>query len=286
MRVVDGSGIAAGIRERTAAEVTRLTAGGVTPRLAVVVPTEDESTAWYVRSIGRAAERVGIDCQVHEVVGASGPEIADRLSGLSADSTVDGVSLQTPLPAGVEFAEMAGHIAPDKDVDGANPTSIGRLAAGLPTYAPATASAVVAILEHEAVGLEGASVVIVGRSLVVGKPAALLLMARNATVTVCHSRTKELAEVCGRADVLVAAVGRPRFIGAGHVKRGAVVIDVGTNPGPDGTLIGDVDAEAVGDLASVITPVPGGVGPVTTQILLRNTVAAAAARAELRPGTQ
>jgi methylenetetrahydrofolate dehydrogenase (NADP+)/methenyltetrahydrofolate cyclohydrolase len=276
-RIIDGNAIAAGIRASTTAEVTRLRDGGVVPRLAIVVPTDDEGTAWYVRSITRAAERVGLECQVEQLNTSSRSEIAGRLAGLSADLGVHGIICQTPLPEGVVLADVGAEIAPEKDVDGANPTSLGRLTAGLPTFAPATAAAVMEILRHEEVPLLGARAVVVGRSVVVGKPTALLLLAEHATVTMCHSRTRDLAAVCAEADVLVAAVGRAGFIGADMVRRGAVVIDVGTNPMPDGTLAGDVDADAVGERAGALTPVPGGVGPVTTQILLRNTVAAAAA---------
>ena len=169
---------------------------------------------------------------------------------------------------------VGAHIAPAKDVDGANPTSLGLLAAGLPTYAPATAAAVLEILRREQVPLVGARAVVVGRSTVVGKPAALLLLAEHATVTVCHSRTTDLAAVCREADVLVAAVGRTHLIGADHIKPGAVVIDVGTNPTPDGGLAGDVDPDAAA-AASASTPVPGGVGPVTTALLMRQTLQAA-----------
>ncbi len=175
----------------------------------------------------------------------------------------------------MRLADLGGHIDPRKDIDGANPQSLGRLAAGLRTWAPATSAAVLELLRRQGVELGGARAVVVGRSTVVGKPAALLLLAESATVTVCHSRTKDLQAVCREADVLVAAVGRPKMIGAEFVKPGAIVIDVGTNPTPDGGLVGDVDYESVAPLAGAITPVPGGVGPVTTMLLLRHTVEAA-----------
>lgn len=276
MRLIDGRAIAAAIGDEVTADVATLRDGGVTPTLAVVVPTADEATAWYVRSIQRTASKVGIECRVEQLETPSAASIAARLDELSADAGVHGIICQTPLPEGVRLDEVGAHIAPQKDVDGANPTSLGRLATGLPTFAPATAAAVLEILRREEVPLLGTRTVVVGRSTVVGKPAALLLLAEHATVTVCHSRTVDLAGVCAEADVLVAAVGRTHLIGADYVKKGAVVIDVGTNPTPDGGLAGDVDPEAVADRAAALTPVPGGVGPVTTMLLLRHTATAAA----------
>ncbi|MDX6316507.1 MAG: methylenetetrahydrofolate dehydrogenase / methenyltetrahydrofolate cyclohydrolase, partial [Streptomyces sp.] len=187
-----------------------------------------------------------------------------------------GIILQTPLPEGAALEDLASAIAFEKDVDGANPLSLGRLAAGLPAYAPATAEAVVAILDHHKVELTGRHAAVVGRSTVVGKPAAHLLLDRNATVTVCHSRTADLAAVTSACDVVVAAVGRAGLITAAHVRPRAVVVDVGTNPTEDGGLVGDVDAASVEAVAGALTPVPGGVGPVTTALLLQHTVRAAA----------
>ena len=278
MRLIDGRAIAAAISEEVAIAAAALRETGVAPTLAVVVPTADEATAWYVRSIQRAAGKVGIDCRVDQLDSPSGADIVRRLGDLSDDEGVHGIICQTPLPAGVRLDEVGAYITPHKDVDGANPTSLGRLATGLPTFAPATAVAVLEILRREEVPLLGTRTVVVGRSTVVGKPAALLLLAEHATVTVCHSRTVDLPGVCADADVLVAAVGRIHLIGADYVKKGAVIIDVGTNPTPDGGLAGDVDPDAVADRAGALTPVPGGVGPVTTALLLRHTVAAAAGR--------
>lgn len=265
MRLIDGKAIAARLREEVTAKAAALP---VVPTLAVVVATDDEATAWYVRSIGRTAEKVGVRYEV-----LTPDDVPGELARLSADPDVHGVICQTPLPPGVTLADAGAHIAVGKDVDGANPASLGRLAAGLPAFAPATAAAVVAILREEGVALQGVSAAVVGRSTVVGKPAALLLLAENATVTVAHSRTANLPAVCRTADVLVAAVGRAGLITDEHIKPGAVVIDVGTNPTPDGGLAGDVSPDV--RHPSAITPVPGGVGPVTTMLLLRNTVAAA-----------
>jgi methylenetetrahydrofolate dehydrogenase (NADP+)/methenyltetrahydrofolate cyclohydrolase len=257
--------VAASLNADTAAAAEAL---GLTPVLTILLPTADESSAWYVRSIRRAAEKVGIRCAVEELSDPDGATLRARLDALSADPAVHAIVCQTPLPAGVRLEEIGQHIAPAKDVDGANPTSLGRLASGLPAYPPATAAAVLELLRREGVPLTGKRVVVVGRSLVVGKPVALLLLAENATVTVCHSRTEDLAAVCREADVLVAAVGRAGLVGA-------VVIDVGINPTADGGIAGDVDADAVAALAGALTPVPGGVGPVTTALLLQHTVRAA-----------
>jgi methylenetetrahydrofolate dehydrogenase (NADP+)/methenyltetrahydrofolate cyclohydrolase len=275
MSDIDGRAVAKALRADVAATAERLRAEGIAPRLAVVVPTDDEGTAWYVRSIKKAAEKEGIDCRVEHLKDPGKDEITARLQELSADPAVHGIICQTPLPAGVTLAEVGGYISPLKDIDGANPTNLGRLGAGLRTWAPATAAAVLELLKREELRLEGARAVVVGRSTVVGKPAALLLLNESATVTVCHSRTKDLAAICREADVLVAAVGRAGMIGADFVKPGATVIDVGTNPTEDGGLVGDVDYDAVASIAARLTPVPGGVGPVTTALLLRHTVEAA-----------
>lgn len=246
------------------------------PRLVVVVATEDESTAWYVRSITRAAARAGIACDTVRLPSdAEAAAIRTRLAGLSADPGVHGVILQTPLPPGTSAADLAGAIAPEKDVDGANPLSLGRLAAGLPAFAPATAEAVVALLDAHGIGIAGRGVAVVGRSTVVGKPLAHLLLDRDATVTVCHSRTADLAAVTRTADIVVAAAGRAGLITAAHLAPGAVVVDVGTNPTEDGGLTGDVDAESVAGVAAALSPVPGGIGPVTTALLLQHTALAA-----------
>ncbi len=275
---LSGTQLAATIRAHSAEAAAELTATGTPPKLVVVVATDDGSSVWYVRSIAKAAEKAGITCDIVDLgATATAQLIHDTLTTLSNDSTVHGIILQTPLPAGVALPGLASAIHPAKDVDGANPTSLGRLAAGLPAFAPATAEAVIAILDHYGVELAGRHSVVVGRSTVVGTPLAHLLLARHSTVTVCHSRTAELATHTGLADVVIAAVGQPGLIGGEHIASGAVVVDVGTNPTEDGSLVGDVDAERVGQTARALTPVPGGVGPVTTALLLRHTVEAARA---------
>jgi len=277
-RVLGGKDLAAVLRERAAEAGRALAGNGVAVRLAVVLATRDESAAWYVRSLSRAAGRAGIGCEVIDLgEGAPGGEIAATLSRLSADPQVDGIILQTPLPPGLRSAELSQAIDAAKDVDGASPVSLGRLMAGLPAFAPATAQAVLQLLDFYGIELSGRRAVVVGRSVVVGKPLAQLLLARDATVTICHSRTLNLADVTAEADLLVVAAGRAGLITAGYVGPGAVVIDVGTNPTPEGRLTGDVDAVSVMGAAAALSPVPGGVGLVTTAQVLLNTVNAAVA---------
>jgi methylenetetrahydrofolate dehydrogenase (NADP+) / methenyltetrahydrofolate cyclohydrolase len=269
-----GRELAAGIRAAAAARAAELTAVGRQPRLAVVTATGDEASAAYVRSIENAAAKEGIACDVLRTTTAAG--VSATLAQLADDPEVHGVMLQTPLPDGALLADLARAIPPAKDVDGASPESLGRLAAGLPAFAPATAEAVLALLDHYHVELRGRHAVVVGRSVVVGKPVALLLLDRHATVTICHSRTADLAAITRQADVLVVAAGRAALIGPDHVSGGTTVIDVGTNATADGKLAGDVDP-AVAGVAAALSPVPGGVGPVTTALLLRHVVEAAVA---------
>jgi methylenetetrahydrofolate dehydrogenase (NADP+)/methenyltetrahydrofolate cyclohydrolase len=271
---LSGRELAAEIRAGTAAAAAELTAAGRQPRLAVVIATADEAAAWYVRQIASSSAKAGIACDVAELAGPA--DIEKALAALSADPGVHGIILQTPLPGGARLADLAGAIDPAKDVDGANPLSLGRLVTGLPAFAPATAAAVLRLLDHHRVPVEGRRAVVVGRSAVVGKPVAHLLLDRNATVTICHSRTPDLAAVTRTADVLVVAAGRAGLIGPAHVAPGAAVVDVGTNATPDGGLAGDVDP-SVSEVAGLMSPVPGGVGPVTTALLLRHVVEAASA---------
>ena len=273
-RVLAGRELAAAIRAEAAVEAAVLTKAGRQPRLAVVTANGDGGSAAYVRSIANAAAKEGIACDVARTTTVAG--IIAALTQLADDPEVHGIILQTPLPDGANLAGLATAIPPAKDIDGASPESLGRLVAGLPAFAPATAEAVLALLDHYQVELRGRHAVVVGRSVVVGKPAAHLLLDRHATVTICHSRTPDLAAITRQADVLIAAVGRAGLIGPGHVSAGTTVIDVGINATPDGGLAGDVDP-AVADVDAVaLTPVPGGVGPVTTALLLRHAVTAAA----------
>ena len=279
MTVLSGRELAAEIRAGTAAAAAALAAAHHPPRLSVVTATDDEASAWYVRSIASAAAKAGIGCEVEDLgPRATADGIAAQLSALSADPTVAGIILTTPLPGGARLAELAAAIDPAKDVDGANPVSLGRLMTGLPAFAPATAEAVLRLLDHHHVELEGRHAVVVGRSAVVGKPVAHLLLDRNATVTIAHSRTRDLTAITRQANVLVVAAGRTHLIGRDHVTPGATVIDVGTNATPDGSLAGDVDP-TVADVAA-LSPVPGGVGPVTTAVLLRHVTDAASRHAD------
>jgi methylenetetrahydrofolate dehydrogenase (NADP+) / methenyltetrahydrofolate cyclohydrolase len=283
MSLISGKPLAASIRSATADRAADLVAAGTPPRLAVVTATDDEATAWYVRSIAKSAGKVGIECDVIDLgPRATEESITSVLTAQSADPAVHGVILQTPLPGNAYLAALAGAIDPAKDIDGVNPASLGRLVAGLPAFAPATAAAVLALLEHYGVPLIGRRAVVVGRSMVVGQPTAQLLLAKDATVTICHLHTRDLPTITRQAEVLVVATGHTHLIGPDDVSPGTTVIDVGTNATPDGGLTGDVAPE-VADVGGVaLTPVPGGVGPVTTAILLSHVVTGAAASRDPR----
>ncbi len=269
-----GRELATTIRAASAARAAELTVAGRQPRLAVVTATDDEASAAYVRSIANAAGKEGIACDLLRTTTAAG--VSATLAQLADDPEVHGVMLQTPLPDGALLADLARAIPAGKDVDGASPESLGRVTAGLPAFAPATAEAVLSLLDYYQVELHGRRAVVVGRSVVVGKPVASLLLDRHATVTIGHSRTADLAAITRQADVLVVAAGRAGLIGPEHVSPGATVIDVGTNVTDAGQLAGDVDP-AVAGVATALSPVPGGIGPVTTALLLRHVVEAAAA---------
>ena len=274
--LIDGRAIAQQVRDQVAADVAAFTAEtGVTPGLATVLVGDDPASAVYVANKRRACVAAGIaDLHRHLPADVEQTQLVAHLQELNADPQVSGILLQLPVPAHLDATLLTGLIAPDKDVDGLTPISAGRLMQGAPGLRPCTPSGVIELLDRHEVPLEGAEAVVVGRSALVGKPLIHLLLQRNATVTVCHSRTRDLAAVCARADVLVAAVGVPRLIGADAVKPGAAVIDVGINRTDDG-LVGDVDFDAVREVAGLITPVPGGVGPMTIALLLSNTLAAA-----------
>jgi methylenetetrahydrofolate dehydrogenase (NADP+) / methenyltetrahydrofolate cyclohydrolase len=275
--LVDGRKLAAELGSELAARVAAL---DTPPGLAIVVATDDASTAWYVRSLLRTAEKLGIAARrVDLPTDADAATVRAALAEAAATPGTAGVICQTPLPGGLTLLDVGGAIPAEVDVDGANPVSLGLLAAGSPdAFPPATAAAVLRILDHEGVDLVGKRAVVIGRSTVVGKPAALMLLARHATVTICHSRTPDLPAVAREADVLVVAVGRPELVTADYVKPGAVVVDVGTNATPDGGLVGDVATAAVEQVAATVTPVPGGVGPVTTMVLMSHVATAAERR--------
>jgi methylenetetrahydrofolate dehydrogenase (NADP+)/methenyltetrahydrofolate cyclohydrolase len=275
-RIIDGTRLAVSIRDATSKAARALTAQDRQPKLAVVLATEDESTAWYVRSIARAAQQTGIECDIVDVGPSATTEaMCDVLTALSHDPDVHGIILQTPLPAYADLDTLREAIDPAKDIDGANPVSIGRLVASLPAFAPSTARAVMALLNDHGITLRGKTVAVVGRSTVVGAPTAQLLTRADATVTLCHRHTADLAARTRDAEIVIAAVGIPGLITAEHIAEGAIVIDVGTTATDDGRLLGDVDAISVEGRAGALTPVPGGVGPVTTALLLQHTVQAA-----------
>jgi methylenetetrahydrofolate dehydrogenase (NADP+)/methenyltetrahydrofolate cyclohydrolase len=275
--IIDGRQIAGRVRIAVARDVEAFVAeyGGARPGLATILVGDDAGSKVYVDAKQRACSEVGIEGTNHPLP-ADTPreELVALIERLNADGAVNGILLQLPVPHHLDGVELTGLIDPDKDVDGLTPVSAGRLALGREGLRPCTPQGVMALLEAAGAQLEGAEAVVVGRSNLFGKPMAALLLAANATVTTCHSRTRDLAEVCRRADILVAAVGRARMVRSDWVKPGAIVIDVGVNRTEDG-LAGDVDFDAVREVAAAITPVPGGVGPMTIAFLLRNTLQAA-----------
>lgn len=278
-RIIDGKLISTEVKERIAAEVAEyVEVQGRTPTLATVIVGDDPASHIYVANKHKACEQVGIN-SAHHGLDADTPEdeLVELVASLGIDDSIDGILVQLPVPGHINPDVVVGAINPAKDVDGLTPVSAGLLSAGNPGLVPCTPAGVIEMLDHEGVELSGAEAVVVGRSNLVGKPVAALLLARNATVTICHSRTKDLPGTCSRADVLVAAVGVPELLGAGCVKPGATVIDVGMNRTDDG-LKGDVDFAAASKVAGAITPVPGGVGPMTIAMLMSNTLAAARAR--------
>ena len=279
-KVIDGKAVAAEVRERVAGQAAELAEQlGRSPGLATVLVGEDPASAIYVRRKREACEEVGIRSLHHEPDGSiPQAELLALVGELNENSEVDGILVQLPLPEGLDSAEVIAAIDPAKDVDGLTATSAGLLARGEPGLVPCTPRGVMELLASAGVDPEGKEAVIVGRSNLVGRPLVSLLLGANATVTVCHSRTADLAEVCRRGEILVAAAGRPSLVTAEMVREGATVIDVGTNRTDDG-LVGDVDFDSVKEVAGAITPVPGGVGPMTIAMLLANTVQAARDRA-------
>ncbi len=275
-QIIDGKALAESVRAALRTKVAALAARGVRPGLAAILAGTDPASRVYVRNKVRACEDTGVHSEVHEFPErVSEGELLQRIAKLNADPRIHGVLVQLPLPGKVNASRVLAAIAPAKDADGFHAESLGALVQGRPGFVPGTPAGVMALLEHAGVPLAGRHAVIVGRSTVVGKPAALLLLQKDATVTICHSRTPDLAAVTRQADILVAAVGRAKLITADMVKSGACVIDVGINRSVDGKLVGDVDFDTVKDVAGWITPVPGGVGPMTVAILLVNTVKAA-----------
>jgi methylenetetrahydrofolate dehydrogenase (NADP+) / methenyltetrahydrofolate cyclohydrolase len=274
--IIDGREISAQVRTEVKAEVEAFTARlGRAPGLATILVGEDPASAIYVANKRKGSAEVGIaDFHQHLHAEATQEEVAEVIDACNRNPEVSGILLQLPLPGGLDSAPLTAMISPEKDVDGLTPVSAGRLVQGVAGLRPCTPLGVIELLDRHGVELRGAEAVVVGRSNLVGKPVFFLLLERHATVTMCHSRTRDLAGVCARADVLIAAVGVAELIGAEHIRPGAAVIDVGINRTEDG-LRGDVDFEAARERAGLLTPVPGGVGPMTIAMLLRNTLTAA-----------
>jgi methylenetetrahydrofolate dehydrogenase (NADP+)/methenyltetrahydrofolate cyclohydrolase len=274
--MLDGKTAAAEVRSEVASEVARLKERGVPVRLDVILVGEDPASLTYVASKQRDSQEVGIESKVHRFsADASQQELADLVGRLNEDAAVSGFFMQLPLPEGLDAMPLISSIDPAKDVDGLSPESVGRLAIGLPSLLPCTPHGVIQLLKRNGIELSGREAVVIGRSNLVGKPLVQLLLRENATVTVCHSRTSDLPEVARRADILVVAAGRREMVGAEHVRDGAIVVDVGIHRKEEGGLVGDVRFEEVEPKAAWISPVPGGVGPMTRAMLLHNTVIAA-----------
>jgi len=275
-QLIDGATHARAVRADLRTRVEALRNSGIVPGLAVVLVGNDPASQVYVRSKARACAEVGLYSEQHDLdASTTEAQVLERVSLLNKDPRIHGVLVQLPLPAHISVDRVLQTISPEKDADGFHPINVGLLATGRPTFAPCTPAGVMRLLEREGISAEGKRAVILGRSNIVGKPMALLLLQKHATVTICHSRTRDLAAVTREADILVAAIGRARFVTGEMIKTGAVVIDVGINRLPDGKLAGDVDAVGAQGRASRLTPVPGGVGPMTIAMLLENTVLAA-----------
>ena len=279
-QIIDGKAVAAAVRAEVLAEVEAFRARcGRAPGLATVLVGDDPASATYVRNKRKACAECGIDSIAHELPVSTTPhELLALVQQLNARPDADGILVQLPLPAHIDSAAILDAVDPAKDVDGLHPANQARLIGGHAGLRPCTPLGVMRLLDTTGVELKGAHAVVIGRSNLVGKPAAFLLLERHATVTICHSRTRDLAAEVARADVLVAAIGKAQLVRGDWVKPGAVVIDVGTNRNAAGKLVGDVEFDAARERAAFITPVPGGVGPMTIAMLLKNTVAAAEAR--------
>ncbi|NLW10164.1 MAG: bifunctional methylenetetrahydrofolate dehydrogenase/methenyltetrahydrofolate cyclohydrolase FolD [Firmicutes bacterium] len=275
-KILDGKALAARIKEGLKKEVAQLTAEGLTPGLAVILVGEDPASQVYVRNKERACAELGINSWKHHLpADTSQEDLVQLVKRINADPEVHGILVQLPLPAQIKTEAVLDAIDPAKDVDGFHPVNLGLLAAGRPGIIPCTPAGVIELVKESGVEIAGKECVIVGRSNIVGKPLAFLFLQEHGTVTICHSRTRNLEEVCRRADILVVAAGRAGLVHGGMIKPGAVVIDVGINRTAEGRLTGDVDFASAVQQAGAITPVPGGVGPMTIAMLMKNTVTAA-----------
>jgi len=275
MELIDGKHVSSVIKERVQAQVAELkNKSGKVPGLAVVLVGEDPASAVYVRNKNKTCEQMGFKSVSHNLPADTDEATVLKLvDDLNKDDSVDGILVQLPLPKQIDSQRVLEAIDPRKDVDGFHPVNVGHLVSGVKTLAPCTPAGIIEMLDYYKIGIEGQNAVVIGRSNIVGKPAALLLLQRHATVTICHSRTRDLPAVARGADILIGAIGKPRFVTADFVKDGAVVVDVGINR-VDGKLVGDVDFDNVAEKCSYITPVPGGVGPMTIAMLMQNTLSA------------
>jgi methylenetetrahydrofolate dehydrogenase (NADP+) / methenyltetrahydrofolate cyclohydrolase len=281
--IIDGKKVSATIMDELKKEVAELKKNNIAPGLAVVLVGDNPASRVYVNMKKKACATLDIYSEEHKLdKDISQKTLLDLIGKLNADPKINGILVQLPLPKQIDTNLVLETISPEKDVDGFHPYNVGRLVSGSPIFVPCTPFGVMKLLEYSNIDLSGKEAVVVGRSNIVGKPVALLLMQKNATVTICHSKTKDLPGVCRRADVLIAAIGIPKMITAEYVKDGAVVVDVGVNRLDDGSLCGDVDYEMVIDKSSAITPVPGGVGPMTITMLMYNTVMSARLAAHLK----
>ncbi|MBQ8209785.1 MAG: bifunctional methylenetetrahydrofolate dehydrogenase/methenyltetrahydrofolate cyclohydrolase FolD [Clostridia bacterium] len=273
---IDGKEVSAAVRENIKNEVSALKAQGITPGLAVIIVGNDPASRVYVNNKKKGCEQVGMNSFEYALPEeTTTEELLELIEKLNNDADVHGILCQLPVPEHIDEEKVLNAISPDKDVDAFHPVNCGKVMTGDYRFAPCTPAGMVEMLKHYNIDIAGKHCVIIGRSNIVGKPMAMLMLKHNATVTVCHSRTQNLAEIAKQADILVAAVGRPKFVTADIVKDGAVVLDVGINRMADGKLCGDVDFDAVCEKTSYITPVPGGVGPMTITMLLKNTLEAA-----------
>lgn len=280
--IIDGKAIAKEVRTEIAEKAKAFGAAhGYMPGLAVVLVGEDPASQVYVRNKARACEEVGFYSETHRLPALTSQEELEALiDRLNKDDRIHGILVQLPLPKHLNEEKILLRIDPSKDVDAFHPYNVGKIMIGNYSFLPCTPAGVMVLLERSGIEIAGKKCVVVGRSNIVGKPMAMLLLHANGTVTICHSRTKDLAAVCREADILICAIGKGEFFGADMVKPGAVVIDVGMNRNAEGKLVGDVDYVVVSDIASYITPVPGGVGPMTITMLMQNTLTAAIERAE------
>ncbi|MBP5252965.1 MAG: bifunctional methylenetetrahydrofolate dehydrogenase/methenyltetrahydrofolate cyclohydrolase FolD [Lachnospiraceae bacterium] len=270
-KIIDGKAISLAVKDEIKAKTAELQAKGITATLAVILVGEDPASQVYVKNKKKACEYCGIRSLSYELPADTSEEkLLELIGELNDREDVNGILVQLPLPKGMDEDKVLDAISPDKDVDGFHPVNVGKLSIGKKGFVSCTPAGVIQLLKRSGIEISGKECVVVGRSNIVGKPMSMLLLKENGTVTVCHSRTRDLKEVTGRADILVVAIGKPKFIDASYVKDGAVVIDVGIHRGEDGKLCGDVDYASVEPIASAITPVPGGVGPMTIAMLMYN----------------